>query len=120
MRILRAWADDAHIGYEHVDELRNFVDFRSAEKSTDWRDSWIAAASHRQTAVLRLFVHRSKFVKDKWPAMLTDALGTIEHGTARGEFYEQRHNAQEWREDDKGEDRDDEIEETFHKTSQAR
>ena len=37
----RTWADDAHIAFDDIEELRNFVEFCFAEESSEWQNPWV-------------------------------------------------------------------------------
>src|SRR6187401_2729425 len=42
LRPLRTWANDGHLASQHIDELREFVQARSAQKGAEWGSTYFS------------------------------------------------------------------------------
>lgn len=59
LRNLRTWTNQAHLTYENIPELGQFIEFGHSKESSHSRDSTIAGDSNQAPAVIRY--HRAKF-----------------------------------------------------------
>jgi len=82
MFYFRTRADNAHLALENVYELRQFIEFIFAKKSTDRRDAGIVIRRGSAADSLRIDHHGPELVNPKWRPPQAGALSTIENGTA--------------------------------------
>src|SRR4051795_4602425 len=84
-RILGAWADERHLAPEHVVELRQFINFESAQKRAEAEDARVPRAADRARPRALLRVHRAELVHDEHLATEADALRPVNDGATAGE-----------------------------------
>src|SRR5262249_34693271 len=86
-RPFRARADEAHIAFQHIEELRDLVDPRAADEAADACDAAIVALGPAGDAVfLGIRAHAAELQHHERVAAGTDALLAIEDGTGAVEL----------------------------------
>src|SRR5215213_30103 len=61
MRALGPWANEAHLAFQDVPELRNLIDADLANDAADARRARVALAGPNRTVLLGVDSHRAKF-----------------------------------------------------------
>ena len=79
-----ARADKAHVAFEDVEKLRQFVQPCFADKAADARDAVVADLGELGTVLLGIGAHAAEFVNLKFAAALSDTVLDKQH--AAGAF----------------------------------
>src|SRR6185295_18435644 len=81
---VRPRTDDAHAAFEHVEELRQLVDGRSAKEGAHARDSRVSARSGVERLLAVLYdAHRAELENQYLAAVEAIALLAEQHGPVR-------------------------------------
>ena len=88
---------EAHVAHQHVDQLRQFVDLRRPQDSTDFRDPRIGAEGDKAAAFGGVPHHRAELVDLKRTEAAADPLLTKEDRSPRSEPHRQCHDQQQGR-----------------------
>src|SRR5579872_5185757 len=91
VRSLRTRPHEAHLSAEHIPELRNLVDAKSAKPSTDRGKPRVTmpAGQHRARACLSILDHRPELIEHEGPAETSYTLLGKDHGTPRRRLDQQ-------------------------------
>lgn len=96
----RSRPDEAHIAFQDVEQLREFIEAKLSKDSSDWCNPWVIFHFEDGTiffifrlefcqSLVGIFVHRSEFIEGERFSEASDACLAIENGAWAGEFYEQ-------------------------------
>ena len=62
-RLLRAWANQAHVAHEHVEELRQLVQTATAQQASHAGDAWVFGLCKVHAGGLQAMHHAAEFPK---------------------------------------------------------
>src|SRR5687768_9059762 len=94
-RHFRARADEAHVAFQYIPELRQLVQLAFAENATDPGDTGIAILGDRGPDLIRLSYHGPEFVDTERLAMEPNPDLPVEDVTAIGQLYYSRNQRKE-------------------------
>src|SRR5436305_9427792 len=136
VRYGRARADEAHVAAKDVEKLRQLVQARAAEPATGARHARVVVefvdgpptVAHVRVgtafdvaplvlsvfAVVRARAHRSELEEEEYATVHPDALLPVEHGAARVQLDEERHQNPQRREEDERDRRDEDVRGALH------
>src|SRR5512139_694320 len=98
---LWAWADEAHVAEEHVENLRQFVDAGASDEAPGERHAAvILPCSERLAVFFGVDAHAAEFEDGEIAAPLADALLAVQHGAGAFQLDEQGGHSHEWQADD--------------------
>lgn len=76
-----AWADNAHVALDYIDEIGDFVDMCAAHETAKWKYAWVIGCGLKCVALV-IQTHGAKLVAYKCLAVKTGALLLEHYGAA--------------------------------------
>jgi hypothetical protein len=117
-RDLRPWSNEAHFAYEHVPELRQFIELEAAQENAQRRDPAVSFGRERQPELVGVTDHRTELPDPEWLPELADANLPIEHRPAVGKLDRQRDEPPHRREQHQPDRGAHNVKETLHSEKQ--
>ena len=119
-RPLRPRADQAHVAFEHIDKLRQFVQARCPnERSEPGAARIVFLRPDRAGLLLGIDAHAAEFQHLKHAAVQAAPFLTVEHRAGAGELDKSGDQQQERRNDDQTEERQHDVHRSFDHNVEA-
>src|SRR5258706_714335 len=113
-RIFRPRTHQAHVAADHVDELRELVQFRSSKPAPDACDAAVPAQGQGWAVRRRIRAHRPELEHSKCPAVASRPSANVKDAACRGDSEGRRDQHAHRRENNQPPSGENEIHATLH------
>src|SRR5262245_33767469 len=90
MRALRSWSNEAHLAFQNVPELRDFIDANLANDATHTGRARVAFAGPNRAVLFGVDSHRAKFCQHKRVPVFADSFLLVKDRATRLELDQYR------------------------------